>query len=145
MPATAVLRRSRFVFSGSGHQKGFSLLEVLVAFAILSITLGVLLQVFAGGLRNITLSEEYTYAVLHAESLLAAIGSEEPLAEGAEEGEIDGTYFWRLTVTPYLEEELEPDDLDVDAYRVEVEIYWGSDGRRRSIVLETLRLSPREL
>lgn len=63
-------------------QRGFSLLEVLVAFAILSIALGVLLQIFATGMRNVGLSEEYSQAALYAESILAAYGREAPLAEG---------------------------------------------------------------
>jgi general secretion pathway protein I len=55
---------------------------VLVAFVILSISLSVLLQVFATGLRNAGLADDYTRAVLYAESILAAIGREVPLAEG---------------------------------------------------------------
>jgi general secretion pathway protein I len=125
-------------------EDGFSLLEVLVAFAILSISLGVLLQVFSGGLRNAALSEEYTYAVLHAESLLAAVGREDELIEGIEAGEIDETYSWRLTVTPYVEDEFNQDDFEVNPYWVVMEVFWGSDERRRSVVLETLRLAPRE-
>ena len=39
-------------------QRGFSLLEVLVAFTILSVSLGVLLQIFSTGLRNAALTEE---------------------------------------------------------------------------------------
>ena len=40
-------------------QKGFSLLEVLVAFSILAIAMGALMQVFATGLRNTALAEEW--------------------------------------------------------------------------------------
>ena len=43
-------------------QCGFSLLEVLVAFAILSVSLGVLLQVFATGLRNVGMADDYSRA-----------------------------------------------------------------------------------
>ena len=36
----------------SGRQRGFTLLEVLIAFVLLSLTLGVILQIFSGGLRG---------------------------------------------------------------------------------------------
>jgi general secretion pathway protein I len=121
-------------------QRGFSLLEVLVAFAILSMTLGVLLQVFSVGLRNTAISEEYTYAVLHAESVLAALGREEPLLEGSGEGQLDDKFSWRSSVTPYEEEDVDLSDSTAVAYRLEVEVFWQSADKTRSIMLETLRV-----
>jgi general secretion pathway protein I len=129
----------------SPNQKGFSLLEVLVAFAILSVSLGVLLQVFATGLRNTTLSEEYTLATLHAESLLALIGTEIPLSEGMQEDQLDATYAWRSTIAPYVEEGLDPDAADIVAYQVRVEVFWQGASQTRFVVLETLRLAPLSL
>jgi general secretion pathway protein I len=127
------------------HQKGFSLLEVLVAFAILSVSLGVLLQVFATGLRNTTLSEEYTLATLHAESLLAQLGTEIPLNEGIQEGQLDDTYAWRSTVVPYVAEGVDPEMMDILAYQARVEVFWQGTRQTRSVMLETLRLAPLSL
>ena len=86
------------------HQRGFSLLEVLVAFALLGLSLGVLLQAFATGLRNTALAEEYTLATLHAESVLARLGIEEPLEEGNLEGEINERFSWRATVSEFIDD-----------------------------------------
>lgn len=122
-------------------QTGFSLLEVLVAFAILSMTLGVVLQVFSVGLRNTAISEEYTYAVLHAESVLAALGREEPLLEGNEEGQLDDKFSWRSSVTLYEEEDVDLSDSTAVAYRLEVEVFWQSADKARSVLLETLRVA----
>ncbi len=125
-------------------ERGFSLLEVLVAFAILSISLGVLLQVFATGLRNAGLADDYTQATLYAESILAAIGRETPLTAGERRGPVNEQFSWRSTVTPFNEGLPEPDKAQVRAYRIQVEVYWPGRVQNRSVLLETLRLAPVE-
>ena len=131
--------------SRNRRQSGFSLLEVLVAFAILSISLGVLLQIFATGLRNAGVADDYTRATLYAESILAAIGRETPLTEGARSGPIDDQFSWRGTVDAYTENMPDAEKTRIHAYRVRVEVYWPSLLQTRSVVLETLRLAPLEL
>jgi len=126
------------------RQEGFSLLEVLVAFVILSISLGVLLQVFATGLRNAGTADDYTQATLYAESILAAIGRETPLSEGQHSGPINDRFSWRSTVAPYTDDMPDPEKTHVRAYRVEVEVFWDGLAQTRSVMLETLRLMPVE-
>ena len=82
---------------------------MLVAFAILSLSLGALMQAFSVGLRNTALAEDYTTATLHAESLLAGIGVEEVLEEGSLGGEIDERFRWQATVEEYIDEGLSGD------------------------------------
>ena len=123
-------------------QQGFTLLEVLVAFAILGIALGTLLQTFAVGLRNTALSEEYTQATLYAESVLAGLGVEEALEEGSLGGELDDKYSWRGSASVYQEPDgPELEDNGLLPYHVQVEVYWVDDDKERSVSLETLRLS----
>lgn len=126
------------------RQCGFSLLEVLVAFAILSVSLGVLLQVFATGLRNAGIADDYSQATLYAESILAAVGRETPLSEGVHSGPVNDRFAWRSTVSPYAEGLPNPEKTRVRAYRVSVEVYWAGRGQERSVTLETLRLAPFE-
>jgi general secretion pathway protein I len=51
--------------------RGFSLIEMLVAMVVLSLSLGVLYQAAIGATRNVRVAAEYTEAVMLAESMLA--------------------------------------------------------------------------
>ena len=124
------------------YAHGFSLLEVLVAFAILSVSLGVLLQVFAGGLRNVGMADDYSQATLYAESILTAYGREAPLSEGVHEGPINDRFSWRGTVSAYTEGMPDAEKIRMRAYRINVEVFWHGLVQTRSVVLETLRLAP---
>ncbi|MGQ0591933.1 MAG: type IV pilus modification PilV family protein, partial [Gammaproteobacteria bacterium] len=64
------------------HARGISLLEVLVAFAIMALALGLLLRIFGTGLRSSAAAERYSAATLWAESLMAGAGSTWPLDPG---------------------------------------------------------------
>jgi len=61
--------------------KGFTLLEVLVALAILGIAITVVLQLFSANLRSIAASEDYISAVTTAEARLRDILDDEELSE----------------------------------------------------------------
>lgn len=83
-------------------QKGFSLLEILIAFSILAISLGILLKIFSAGINTAVVAEDYTVAVQIAESLMAKTGLESPLQEGEDSGTENDKYEWQVMVTPYL-------------------------------------------
>jgi general secretion pathway protein I len=124
-------------------ERGFTLIEVLVAFVIVALALGALLQVFATGLRGSSAAENYTMAALLAESKLAAMGIEEPLEEGERAGEFDNGFAWSTIVRPYDGggdggPTLAPGALQ--AFEVSVTVRWGGAGRERSVSLATLRL-----
>lgn len=126
--------------------RGFSLLEVLVAFIILSLALGVLMRIFSGGLGNIGAAEHYSRAVAIAESQLAAAGIESPLTEGENAGEIENGYTWRTSVRRYDADEqpLEGVVLPVDLYQVEVTVNWDHTATTpRTLRFVTLRATPR--
>lgn len=122
------------------RQRGFSLLEVLVAFAVLALSLGVLLASFSTALRSASLSEAYTEAALLAESRLNAVGREGRLEPGVEEGIHDG-YRWRVAVSPYERAEAGGRDVPVTPYRVEVTVHWREGVRERKVALTSLRLA----
>lgn len=133
------MRNSRYP-----SEAGFSLLEILVAFAILSLSLGVLLRIFGGAGHIAGVADEYSRAIVVAESLLAAAGIETPLQPGETSGEIGETYRWTMRVTPYPVDEalLGQQALNFKPYWVELSVEWGDLDDPRSFDLTTLRLLP---
>jgi len=122
------------------RNKGFSLLEILVAFSILAISLGILLKIFSSGVNTAMIAEEYTVATQIAESLMAKTGIEEPLLVGENSGTEVEKYHWRVTV----ENSPNPaDDEDTGLLAVQVIVQWGDDDRnRRAIELKTVKTGP---
>jgi general secretion pathway protein I len=126
--------------------RGFSLLEVLVAFIILALALGVLMRIFSGGLGNIGTAEHYSRAVAIAESELASIGVGVPLTEGESTGGAEDGYTWRTSVRRH-EASIQPVEaavLPVDLYQVEVTVNWDNTATTpRALRFVTLRAASR--
>ena len=127
---------------------GFSLLEVLVAFVVLSIALVVLAQIFSGGLRRTGDMAEYAQALAIAESTLSSAGVEDAYKEGETRGESpDRLFRWTRSVRLWQDPDADPTLQAISRavlYRVEVRVDWqGADGRDRNIAFSTLRVGPR--
>lgn len=111
---------------------GFTLIEALVALAILGVALAAVLRAYGAGFRAAERAEAQTQALLIAESKLA-----EAAATVREAGELRGTegaYAWRVTAAPH-----EAEGADKPLLRLEVRVA-GPDGGE--VRLATLRLQP---
>jgi hypothetical protein len=111
--------------------------EIIVALAILALSLNVILPAISDGLWRTGEGEAQAEAASLARSLLAQAGSAMPLHDGAAAGQFDNGFRWRLHVSPYGA----PDQLTpVRGYLVSAEVSWDDARQERAVVLTTLRL-----
>jgi len=124
-------------------QRGFSLLEILIAFSILALSLGILLKIFSAGVNTAIVAEDYTAAVQIAESLIAKTGVEAPLQGGQASGLENEKYHWLVEVSPFV---FNPEKVDTTAitallFKVKVIVSWGDNNANdQQVELSTLKL-----
>ena len=127
-------------------QRGFSLLEMIIAFSILAVSLGILMKIFSSGIMTAQVADDYTNAVQIAHNLIAKTGVEKPLKISEEIGVEDNFYHWRVRVNPktFVSPELDLRGLPVEVFNVNVLIWWGDEAKTDDRVLElnTLKLAP---
>lgn len=121
------------------RQAGFTLLEALVAFAVLALCLGVAMQIFGQGAHAAARGRDYGLAVWIAESRLAqATAHSDVVSRGRE-----GAYTWEVRIAPYVETAPAPQDTPLPLEQVRVRVQWG-DERQRSLEVQGLRWAARE-
>lgn len=81
------------------RQHGFSLLELLVAFAIMAMSLGLLYRVAGGSARHVNDVTQYQQATWLAESLLASRSTVS--TSGWNESGDSAGFKWQVRSTPY--------------------------------------------
>lgn len=81
------------------HNAGFGMIEVVVAFLLLSLSLGVLLGGLTAGLRSSDRAALGGIALLYAESLMAETGISTPLEPGETTGVTDSGYAWKRQIS----------------------------------------------
>lgn len=125
-------------------QSGFTLIEVLVAFVVVSISVTMILQSIAKGNRVIALSNEYNRVTIVAESLLTGITAADSWAHGVDLSSdlVPPGFQWDYSIEPYAD--AEPFNDDHGLYEIELLVKWNSPVGERQLALKTLRLIPHD-
>ena len=128
------------------RERGFSLLEVLIALAIAGIALVMVFQAAPESLRATSAAARYQDAVSRARSHLE--GSSANLEEGEREGDDGGGFRWRVqvrVVDTTGKQDLggrpaSTEALVITLYAVTVWINWREGANGRSVRLDSERL-----
>ncbi len=123
------------------RQAGFTLMEVLVALALLSLMAGVLLQVMTVGLRAQKSSQMSVQALEVAGRVLQEFTRDggSRLTQGRRVGQ-EGGFTYQITVDPqFAVPPITPGSPRVTCFLVRVTVSWQERGRTRSVALATMR------
>ncbi len=118
-------------------EAGFTLLEVILALAILGIAFALAIELLATGVRSAKASGDYTQAVLLARQKMAEIAVTPNLEGSADGGEFGGGFRWVSGIRPLPQEE----DLPAQLYQVWVRVTWPGRRGEKSLDLYTLRMA----
>ena len=120
--------------------QGFTLLEVLIAFVIATLAIGVMIGVAAGSLQGSRTAARYNEAVVRAQSRMAEAVTAGALQPGEREGDDGGGYRWRIKVTQAMGVDAPAADQSsppMTLYAVSVWISWHDGSQTRDVRLDT--------
>lgn len=127
-----------------GHgDRGFTLLEILVAIAILGIAITVVLQLFSANLRAISASGDYVSATTRAEAKMREILADDELSEKSLSEITDDGYRIDVSVNDALKDRT--DNLQVRLLEIALTIHWTKGTKERSLTLKTLKVVEKKI
>ena len=119
---------------------GFSLLEVIVALAIMAMGFVTVLQLFSGSIRSVSLSEQYLKGTTLAHSKLGELE-----VNNYSVTDLEGTfpdeknYRWQLQISPHTSP-LNSKENNIQLSEVTLNVLWEEAGKTRDIELSTLKV-----
>lgn len=125
-------------------EAGFTLVEVIVALAILSAGLSLLLGLISNSLRQAASAQRMAAAGSLAQSLMAEIGTQLPIKPEVRDGQYSNGFRWHLIMQPH-EGTRDSDERPFGLYSISAEVEWEEGTERRFYALTTLRLGPKAM
>ena len=129
--------------------RGFTLLEVMLAFVLLAMLMGMAIAAMSNGLRQVRRAQDATEATLYAQSLFDGIGVLAPITPGLRDGTFAaGRYRYRLEIREVIDpaptSATASNDSSVAAaiahlYRIALQVQWGEGGAGQQVKFSSLR------
>jgi general secretion pathway protein I len=127
------------------RQRGFTMLEVIVALVIAGLAAVALMQAVGSGLHTTRMASMIDQAIVRARSHLAAVAHGTRLVPGDTRGDDGGGFRWRLRIVPVASAAVHPlpagprapASVPVTLYGISVWIAWNEGGREQAVRLDT--------
>jgi general secretion pathway protein I len=125
--------------------RGFTLLEVMLAFVIFAISFATVLEIMAGSMRSVRRASDDTEVALLAQSVMGLVGTEIPVEEGQFNGTSMERYDWQMDIYLYQSENAEAGTQElaelsgIELYGVELVIGWQSGRNDRNKRFSTIK------
>jgi general secretion pathway protein I len=118
--------------------EGFTLLEIMVAVALIGIALTIIVQLFSSNLRAISVSKDYVHAVVKAEERMRELLEDEDLSVGHFSEQTDDGYKIDIYVSKLQEERSE--NLQVELMQIDLTVSWMAGIKEKKIDLITYKV-----
>lgn len=124
------------------RSSGFTLLEVLVALAVFSISLLVVMEVFSVNLRNLSIADHQVQAAVRATMLMRQLVSAR-VSEGVSFGQTEDGFQYRVEVVRVCEERYRL--IPAELVAITLTISWSEGKRERSVSLVRYYMQERKI
>lgn len=127
------------------HGRGFTLLELLLAFVVFTLSFATVLEILSGSMRNTVRARHYSEAALTAQSLMDQVGLEIPLQAGSFVNGEAGEYEWEIDIRNYegagdTTRSVELAELTgITLLQVDLTISWGEAPREQTRYFSTIK------
>ena len=122
------------------NNDGFSLLEVIVALAIMAMGFVTVLQLFSGSIRSVSLSEQYLKGTTLAHSKLGELEvNNYSVTEYEGIFPDEKNYRWQLQVSPHASP-LNSKEKNIQLSEVTLNVLWEDAGKTRDVEINTLKV-----
>lgn len=129
------------------RQQGFSLIETLVAMALLGLVTGVVYSSYSTSMRGAEESARTAVATRFAQSKLEAVSVGGLVELGEQRGSTEDGYSWRIVIDPLEDQDSAPAGVQQQfggnlsqAALVTVTVSWQGRRSDRAVALTTVRL-----
>jgi len=136
------MTEKRMINRSLNSSTGFTLLEILVAFVILSMVVTVILQLFSVNLKTLWMSDDYLTATVLADIRMREMLEGAQVKEGTSSETKEG-YLMDITVTEALEKRTK--DLSWKVLEVVMDVSWQKGTKKRFFSLKTYKTVKKEV